>query len=105
MPRAKWSGVRPGLGVLLAAAAELRLLFHVRDSGTGIAPGEIPRLFQAYAQADLSTTRNFGGTGLGLVIAQRLAELLGGGITVQSVVGKGTTFTVAVVVTMVPAAA
>ncbi len=88
-----------------AAAPDRRRLFHVRDTGAGIAAGEIPRLFKAYSQADASTARNFGGTGLGLAIAQRLAELLGGGITVQSVEGRGTTFTITVVVAAAPALA
>jgi signal transduction histidine kinase/ABC-type nitrate/sulfonate/bicarbonate transport system substrate-binding protein len=86
------------------AGPDVRLLFRVRDTGAGMSAEEIPRLFKAYSQASVSTARNFGGTGLGLAIAQRLAELMGGGITVQSVLGKGTTFTAAVTASVSPSA-
>jgi len=73
-----------------------RVRFLVRDTGVGIAPERLPRLFQPYAQADASIARQFGGTGLGLVISQRLAELFGGGLTVESAPGRGTTFTLTI---------
>jgi signal transduction histidine kinase len=91
-------------GPLTTAESGLRLLFHVRDSGAGIKEADLPHLFKAYAQADLTVTRRFGGTGLGLAIAQRLAEIFGGGLTVESVPGQGTTFTAAVVVGIVRSA-
>jgi signal transduction histidine kinase len=69
-----------------------RLRLAVRDTGIGITPDQAERLFQAFSQADSSTTRKFGGTGLGLRISQRLAEMLGGGITVDSTPGQGSTF-------------
>ena len=64
----------------------------MRDSGIGIAPDKHALLFQPFSQADSSTTRLYGGTGLGLVISQRIVSLMGGRIGVESDPGRGSTF-------------
>jgi len=71
---------------------EVTLRFTVRDTGIGIDPETQARLFQPFTQADASTTRRFGGSGLGLVICRRLAELMGGRLGLDSVPGEGSTF-------------
>ena len=84
-----------GLAVTRQAApsGDTHVLFKVSDNGIGMTEEQMGRLFEAFAQADASTTRHFGGTGLGLAITRRFATLLGGTITVTSKPGAGSTFT------------
>ena len=70
----------------------LTMEFSVRDTGIGMGPEQLERMFQAFSQADSSTSRKFGGTGLGLVICKRLIGMLGGEISVESQAGQGSTF-------------
>ncbi|MFM8219740.1 MAG: ATP-binding protein, partial [Planctomycetaceae bacterium] len=74
-------------------APEPRLHFAVRDTGIGMTPDQSHRLFEAFTQADGSTSRRYGGSGLGLAISRRLARMLGGDVTCHSQVGLGSTFT------------
>jgi signal transduction histidine kinase/ActR/RegA family two-component response regulator len=80
--------------VIRATWADEQLRLEVSDTGIGIPAEHVERIFQPFVQADASTTRRFGGTGLGLTIVHRLVDAQGGAITVRSEAGKGSTFTV-----------
>ena len=75
-----------------AEGEELRLHFTVADSGVGILPSKLKLIFDPFSQADGSTTRKYGGTGLGLTISARLVDMMGGRIWVESEVGQGSKF-------------
>jgi signal transduction histidine kinase len=68
--------------------------FTVADTGIGIPPDKLDLIFQPFTQVDASTTRRYGGSGLGLAVARKFCELMGGEISLTSAVGQGTTFTV-----------
>jgi len=79
-------------------AEEIR--FRVSDSGIGMTPEQMARLFEAFSQAESSTSKKFGGTGLGLAITRQFARMMGGEVTVESVPGRGSTFTIRLPVRM-----
>jgi len=87
---------RGSVRVVVSQVAKRQMQFDVVDTGIGLTADQCSRLFQPFEQADSSTTRKYGGTGLGLVISRRLAEMLGGTIVVDSVPGEGSRFTVVI---------
>jgi signal transduction histidine kinase/DNA-binding response OmpR family regulator len=125
--RADVTKVRQGLFNLLSNACkfthegtvELRLRpetvggkpgvsFSVKDSGIGMSPEQVAKVFEAFTQADASMTRKYGGTGLGMTITRKFCEMMGGWVTVESELGVGTTFTIYLPITVAelkPAAA
>jgi len=111
--RADLSKVRQGLFNLVSNAAKFThdgkikvaaerqimdgsdwIIFRVSDTGIGLSSEQIVRLFQSFTQADASTTRKFGGTGLGLALTRRFCQMMGGDVTVHSVPGEGSVFTI-----------
>ena len=97
---------RVELDVFLEAEGDgpARMVFRVTDTGIGIAPDQMPKLFQQFSQADASATRRYGGIGLGLALSQRFCQLLGGSVTVASEPGRGSVFTVRLHALLQPAA-
>ena len=84
-----------GLTVIRQAADGVNwLTFSVTDTGIGMTPEQMARLFQPFSQAETLTAYQYGGTGLGLAITKKCCQMMGGDITVESEVGKGSTFTV-----------
>ncbi len=87
-----------GAVTLQVSFASRQLRFDIIDTGVGISDKQLANLFQPFSQGDGNVNREFGGTGLGLAISQRLAQMLGGEITVESALGRGSKFTVIVAV-------
>jgi PAS domain S-box-containing protein len=81
-----------GMGEGTSTGEEVELHFSVRDTGCGIPADKLDRVFEAFEQADMSTTRKYGGTGLGLTISSQIIALMGGRVWVESELGKGSTF-------------
>src|SRR5262249_5578725 len=95
--------VRVRAGTLPLGGGSTRTTLAVSDTGIGMGAEQLARLFQPFVQADSSTTRQFGGTGLGLSIIQRLAQVMGGDVAVESAPGVGSTFTVTLTLHAAPA--
>ncbi|HXH84185.1 MAG TPA: GAF domain-containing protein, partial [Candidatus Tectomicrobia bacterium] len=82
------------LAVERATDGDGTVVFRVSDTGIGMTPEQVEKLFEAFAQADAATTRRYGGTGLGLALSRRLCRMMGGDVTVESEAGRGSTFTI-----------
>ncbi len=92
----KTGDIRVSVKILRLTESEVDLAIGVQDTGIGMTEEEISRIFTGFTQGDTSTARRFGGTGLGLTISRNLVDLMGGTIQVESVIGKGSLFTVLV---------
>ena len=95
-------GVRLDVRAGRATRGRVRLVFTVTDSGIGLKPAEIKRLFRPFAQASAEIARRYGGTGLGLAVVKHLAKLMGGDLTVSSRYGRGSRFRLSAVLAIAP---
>jgi signal transduction histidine kinase/CheY-like chemotaxis protein len=86
----------------VSRASDGFVIFAVRDTGVGMTPAQMGRLFQSFAQGDASTSRRFGGTGLGLALSRGFARMMGGDISVESEAGKGSVFTMRIPANVAP---
>jgi len=96
-------GVRVRAGTEALGEGRTRVTFAIADTGVGLSAEQLARLFEPFVQADSSTTREFGGTGLGLSIVRRLAQILGGDVACESMLGIGSVFTVTLTLRAAPA--
>ncbi len=97
--------VRLDVSAARAARRRAKVVFAVSDSGIGLKPAEIKRLFRPFTQANADIARRYGGTGLGLAVVKALATLMGGDLTVTSAEGRGSSFRLSVLLTVAPAGA
>jgi two-component system, sensor histidine kinase len=97
--------VRLDVGAARAARGRAKIVFAVSDSGIGLKPAEIKRLFRPFSQANADIARRYGGTGLGLAIVKALAKRMGGDLTATSAEGRGSSFRLSVLLTVAPAGA
>lgn len=89
-----------GVVTLRASRQGSRILIAVSDTGIGMTPEQLGRLFEPFTQADQSTSKKYGGTGLGLALSRRFSRMMGGDLTVESTLGKGSTFTIEIPTTV-----
>jgi signal transduction histidine kinase len=84
------------VSLIISEEAKNRIKFEISDTGIGMTENQLENVFEEFTQAETSTSKDYGGTGLGLPICKKLTELMGGKIEVQSKIGEGTTFSITV---------
>ena len=97
--------IRLDVSAARASRGRAKVIFAVSDSGIGLKPAEIKRLFRPFTQANADIARRYGGTGLGLAVVKALAKLMGGDLTVTSAEGRGSSFRLSLLLTLAPAGA
>jgi len=84
------------VSLIISEEAKNRIKFELSDTGIGMTKNQLENVFEEFTQAETSTSKDYGGTGLGLPICKKLTELMGGKIEVQSKIGEGTTFSITI---------